>query len=98
MKLLLEREDLDPDSPDGGGRAPLPFAAERSRGGVLELFLERRNVGPNSSDNNGRTPLSFAAEREWGGIVKLLLERRILIPIRRKGKVEYPIVCYLRKT
>ena len=62
MKLLLEREDVNPNTPNSNGRTPLSFAAERGLEGLVKLLLEREDVDPDSPNTNGRTPLSFAAE------------------------------------
>ena len=72
MKLLLERRDVHPDSPDIDGRTPLSFAAEWGAQSVAKLLLECGNVNPNSPDRNGRTPLSFAASGGHESVMKLL--------------------------
>ena len=58
MKLLLEREDVNPDSPDNRGKTPLSLAAENGHDGVVKLLLEREDVSPDRPDNYGQTPLS----------------------------------------
>jgi len=91
VKLLLEREDVDPNLPDSNGRTVLSFAAEWGREVLVRLLLERGNVDPNSSDNNGRTPLSFAAQRGQEGVVKLLLERGDIDPNSSDNNGQTPL-------
>ena len=63
MKILLGREEVNPDKPDNKGRTPLSFAAKWGREGVVKILLGREEVNPDKPDNNGRTPLSIATER-----------------------------------
>ena len=46
MKILLEREDVNPDRLDNRGRTPLWLAAKNGREGVVKLLLEREDVSP----------------------------------------------------
>jgi len=106
VKLLLERGDVDPNSPDRKGRTPLSFAAGCGLGDVVKLILQQRDIKPDSADRDGRTPLSFAAERlrspdyyrspywdpsEHGVIVRLLLERRDVDPNSPDRKGRTPL-------
>ena len=77
IKVLLEREDINPDQQDpADGRTPLSLAAENGREGVVKLLLERGDVNPDHVDTDyGQTPLSWAAEKGHSEIVKILLER-----------------------
>jgi len=76
VKMLLERDDVNPDQPDTKyGWTPLSWAAENGHEGIVKMFLERDDVNPDRSDTNGWTPLSLAAENGHEGIVKMLLER-----------------------
>ena len=78
VKLLLERKDVNPDTPDTiDGRTPLSWAAMKGYEGIVKLLLGRKDVNPNASDTTaGQTPLSWAAAKGHEGIVKLLLERK----------------------
>jgi len=75
VKLLLGRNDVNPDIPDTGyGRTPLSLAAERGHDGIVKLLLERKDVNPDAPDMKyGRTLLSWAAVKVHEGIEKLLL-------------------------
>jgi len=73
--ILLEREDVTPDTTDKNGRTPLSWAAGNGHGGIVKMLLEREDVTPNATDKNGRTPLSWAAGNGHGGVVKMLLGR-----------------------
>ena len=90
VKLLLEREEVNPVKPNGGGRTPLSSAAGNGNEGVVKLLLERDEVNPDRPDKirrgilrkttSGRTPLSYAAGGGYLGVVKLLLEREEVNP------------------
>ena len=54
VRLLLQREDVDPNRPDNNDRAPLGCAAVEGHEGVVKLLLERENVDPNHPDKNDR--------------------------------------------
>ena len=73
MKILLEREEVNPNKPDNSGQTPLTYAAKNGHEGVVRILLGREEVNPDRTDNEGRTPLSFAAEYGHEGVVKMLL-------------------------
>ena len=79
-KMLLGREEVNPDKPDNNGRTPLSYAAQYEHEGVMKILLGRQEVNPDKPDNNGRTPLSFAAWYGHEGVVKILLEREEVNP------------------
>ena len=58
VRILLERDDIDPDKPDQYGRTPLWSAAELGHEGVVKLLLGRDDVNPDKPDEDGLTPLS----------------------------------------
>jgi len=62
VKLLLERSDVNHDTPEKRyGQTRLSAAGENGHAGVVKLLLERKDVNPNSFSNSGRTPLMLAA-------------------------------------
>ena len=82
IKLLLEREDVDPNRPNKYDRTPLGCAARKGHEGVVKLLLERGDINPNRPDENDQTPLGLAAIEGHKGVVKLLLERGDVDPNR----------------
>ena len=75
MKILLGREEVNPDRLDNHGRTPLWYAAEIGFGSdrieeVVGVLLSRAEVNPNKPDNAGRTPLSRAASKGNIAVVK----------------------------
>ena len=84
VKMLLEREDINPGQVDiKHCRTPLSWAAERGHVRVVEMLLERKEVSPDQEDAKyGRAPLSRAAEGGHEGVVKMLLGREDVNPDR----------------
>ena len=80
VEVLLGREDIIPDWPDGYGQTPMSWAARNGHEEVVELFLRRRGIDPNSVDYYGQTPISHAAENGHVAVVKLLLQREDIHP------------------
>ena len=79
--LLLERKDVNPNTPEMiGGQTPLSLAARSGHEGMVKLLLERNDVNPDSSTKFGETPLFLAIETGHEGIVKLLLGRKDVNP------------------
>ena len=73
MKTLLERDDVNPNSPDHYGRTPLLLAAYNGHEGLVEILFGRGDVNPTSQ---------IRTEHHFGGllgvttrVVKILLER-----------------------
>jgi len=54
VKLLVEREDFNPDRPENDGQTLLLWATRNVRVRVVELLLEQE-VGPDMPDNDYRT-------------------------------------------
>lgn len=71
VKMLLDRDDIEPDLENNRSRTPLSFAAERGHLPIVDLLLQQKNVNPNSKDYYDRTPLSFAAKRGHVSVVEL---------------------------
>ena len=82
VKLLLERDDVDPNLPGISDLTPLGWAAAIGHEGVVKLLLERENVDPNRPGMDNRTPLGCAAMMGHEGVVKLLLRVETVDPNR----------------
>jgi len=80
VKLLLARNDVDPDKPDNGGRTPLWGASSNGHVGVVRLLLARGDVDPNKSGMGGETPLWRASRNGHNEVVRLLLTRKDVNP------------------
>jgi len=75
VRILLGRNDLDPDRADKRGRTPLSWAAEYGHEESVRMLLERDDVNPHNVDKSGQTPLSWAAKNGHGKIVGMLSQR-----------------------
>ena len=77
VSVLLEREDIDPNTAGiQDGRTPLTLAAESGHEGLVKMLLERQDTNPSTTDTKyGRAPLLWAAGRGHKNVVKMLLER-----------------------
>jgi len=78
--LLLDQENVNPDSPNTNGRTPLQHAARNGHENVVKLLLKQENVNINSYDIKGITSLVYPATGGHDAVVKLLLEREDIIP------------------
>ena len=68
VKILLGRDDVNPDEPNGDQRTPLYCAAHNGHEEVVKILLGRDDVDPNKQDVGGNTPLGGAAlngHKEW---------------------------------
>jgi len=88
VKILVEREEVNPDKADKWGITPLSDAASNGHEGVVKILLEREEVNPDKPNDSGRTPLSYAAKNGHEGVVKILLEREEVNPDKpdKRGK------------
>jgi len=79
VKMLLGREDVNPDQADTAyGRTPLSWAAKNGHSGIVKMLLQREEVNPDHADTFcDRAPLLWAAENGHEGIVKMLLGRDV---------------------
>jgi ankyrin repeat protein len=82
VKLLLDKEGVDPNSKANNGQTPLSWAARYGHEAVVKLLLDKEGVDPDSKANDGRTPLSWAAEKGHKAVVKLLQSRGALSAIQ----------------
>ena len=92
-KILLGREDVDPNHPDKQEETPLGRAAINGHEGVVKLLLEREDVDPNHPDKQEETPLGWAAIYRHEGVVKLLLRREDVDPNRPDVNGRTPLGC-----
>ena len=72
VKLLLGRDDIDPDKPGEDGETPLFRAAYVGYEGIVKMLLGRDDINPHKPDNWGQTPLSCAVENRQMGVVEIL--------------------------
>ena len=77
VKVLLAREDVDPNNTAMDARTPLWVAADNGHEGVVKLLLERGDINIEASDAYGRSPLWVAACQGREEIVKRLLARDV---------------------
>jgi len=82
IRLLLSREDLQPDLPDSEGRTPLFLACDSGYEEAVGLLLERGDaVDPNvRAPWRAFSPLTTAAFHSYEGVVKLLLTHSNIDP------------------
>ena len=75
VKILLGRDDVDPDKPGQSGLTPLCLATQNRHEGVVKILLERDDVDPDKPGQSGLTPLCYAALNGHEEMVKILLGR-----------------------
>jgi len=92
VRILLGRNDVNPDRADKRGRTPLSWAAEYGYEESVRMLLERDDVNPHSVDKSGRTPLSWAAEKRHEKIVGMLSQRNNPHPktVDEGGQTPFP--------
>ena len=88
VKILLEREDVNPNQADTVyGQTPLSWAAECGHEEVVKMLLEQEGVELDRGDTVfGQSPLLWAAQHGHEGVVKMLLEREGVNPDRASTK------------
>ena len=75
VRLLLMRDDVDPDCRDWEGKTPLWRACFGGHEGVVRLLLARGDVDPNTKDKLGRTPIWATYVKNHKEIAALLRPR-----------------------
>ncbi|KAJ7582105.1 ankyrin repeat-containing domain protein [Mycena floridula] len=65
MRILMQRDDVDPNSQDKHGRMPLSYATSDYSGDCVVLLLAHPNIQPDCPDYTRRTPLSYAAAEPY---------------------------------
>lgn len=96
VSMLLQRDDVDADSVDIGGRTPLSWACASGNGNVA-MLLASHGVNPDPRDATGRSPLSWAA---WSGnveLVTMLLNSGYVAPDTRDTYDQSPLSIAARK-
>jgi ankyrin repeat protein len=72
VKILLGRDDVNPDKPDGYGWTPLGYAVRNGDEGVVKKLLGRNDVNPDKPDRYGWTPIRLATSYGHTGLIALL--------------------------
>ena len=93
VKILLGRDDINPDKEDNNGGTPLWWAAYNGHEGVVKMILGRDDVNPDKPDINSRTPLWCAANNGHEGVVKVLLGRDDVSPGSPDISSRTPLWC-----
>ena len=75
VRLLLARDDVNPDKLSSCDQTLLSAATSQGLEGVLRLLLVRDDIGPDKPDRSGHTPLWWAAFYGHEGVARLLLAR-----------------------
>ena len=61
VRILLGREEVNPEKPDYGGRVPHLISAGSGHEGVVKMLLIQEEVNPDKPDMWSIPPLSYAA-------------------------------------
>jgi len=91
VKILLEREEVNPNKPNYYGATPVLSAALRGHEGVVKMLLEREEATPDNPNQNGVTPLMSAASKGHEGVVKILLEHEGVNPDKSDHNGKTPL-------
>ena len=83
VKILLSRDDVNPDQRGMYNRTPLWGAAFYGHEGVVKMLLGRHDINPDTPDGSNRTPLLCAAENGHGEVVNIILGRKDVNPDKR---------------
>ena len=67
MRLLLTRDDINPDMQDHDGQTPLWCASLNGQEGVVKLLLTRGDVNPHKLNTDCQTPLWSAVRMGMRG-------------------------------
>jgi len=81
LRILLERNNVNPNTVDKDGRTPLSLAVRGGDEEVVRLLLERNDVNLNIADHDGQTAASWAAQNGSDIIAKLLRDQADFTPI-----------------
>ncbi|CVK85104.1 related to ankyrin [Fusarium mangiferae] len=98
VKLLVARDDVDPNSTDGMYvETPLSWAAKNGHAGVVKFLLGNQGILADCVHKNRQTPLSFAAENGHLEVVRLLLSRHDVDPNSTDWELRTPLACAAQK-
>ena len=90
-KVLLERDDCDPNCQLLNGSTPLHLACRAGNIETAEILLRRECCNPNLTDVNGNTALHIACDRKKSDLVEVLLNSPKCDPNIKNTKGEAPI-------
>jgi len=93
VKILLGRDDANPEKGGLFDQTPLCYASENGHEGVVKMLLGRDDVNPEKPDDLGQTPLCFAAQKGQEGVVKILLGRDDVNP-EKPGRFGQTPLCF----
>ena len=92
--MLLERNDVDPNTADEDGHTPLSLAAMSGREAILDMLSELNDVNPDFADASGRTPFPWAPENGYTQVTQLLEGPQGLITkLPSAGELSEPLVA-----
>lgn len=86
MKILLERDGVDPNSKDKGGLTPLPWLAKSRIAEVVKLLL-KQGATFNAKEALDVTALRVVVEGGHGEVIKLRLDSHSLL---ESGRLKAP--------
>jgi len=93
VKILLRRDDVNPDNSGRDMHTPLSSAASYGHEGVVKILLGRDDVNPDKPGFLKQTPLCRAARNGHEGVVKILLERDDVNPEKSNNYGKTPL-CF----
>ena len=91
VRLLLARDEVNPDKPNNKDQTPVWSAADKGHEEVVELLLAENNVNPDKPDIDGKAPLWRASWNGHEGVVKLLLARNDVYPDKPNDEGRTPL-------
>ena len=71
VKLLLGRDDINPNKPDGGGQTPLSIAVGLEHWRIVRMLVGDEGLQPNKPGENGDTFVRRAARNGNEEVVKM---------------------------
>ena len=93
VRLLLMRNNVNPDKPSNEGETPLWWASQNGHEGVVKLLLTQKKANPDKSNDDSKTPLWAASRNGHEGVVKLLLARNDVNPDKPNEQIITPLSC-----